>query len=151
SLSAAFYGRLMLLRHLTLARYESRQFNNCRFVWKLRRRRFLAGMGWPWPLIPSAIIAIVAAREFLETFVFSSAMENAYDREMEREIARERARLGISDSYDTAYDYEKPKRGEKAKRGEPLVRLSDDGELVPVDDDEEAESERRAGYGTRGD
>ncbi|MHB8751710.1 MAG: hypothetical protein ACYDBJ_21280, partial [Aggregatilineales bacterium] len=31
----------MLLRHLTLARYESRQFNNCRFVWKLRRRRFL--------------------------------------------------------------------------------------------------------------
>jgi hypothetical protein len=112
---------------------------------------FFTGMGWPWPLIPTGIIAIVAAREFLETFVFSPAMENAYDREMEREIARERARLGMVGSYDAAYDYEKPKRGEKVKRGQSSVRLSDDGELVPVDEDEEAGSERRAGYGTRQD
>ena len=110
---------------------------------------FFTGMGWPWPLIPSAIIGIVAVREFLEAFIFSEAMDNAYDREMAREIARERARLGIGGSDDVAYDYEKPKRGEKVKRGESRVRLSDDGELVPFDNDEQAESEQAVHYNTR--
>jgi hypothetical protein len=108
---------------------------------------FFTGGGWPWPLIPTGIIGIVAIREFLETFVFSPAMENAYDREMQREIARERARLGMRGS-DTVFDdgYAKPKRAEKAKRQEPWVRLSDDGELVPMDKDDEAESEPRADH-----
>jgi hypothetical protein len=107
------------------------------------------GGGWPWPLIPTGIIGIVAIREYLETFVFAPAMDNAYDREMQREIARERARLGIGSSYETDSLYAKPKRVERAKREEPWVRLSDDGELVPMDEDVEAESEHRTDHISR--
>jgi len=104
----------------------------------------LTGTGWPWPLIPTAIVVIAATREYLGTFVFASAMENAYDREMAREIAREQARLGMGGGYVPDYAYEKSKRSEKVKRDDPWVRLSDDGELVPIDENDEAESEHRA-------
>lgn len=103
------------------------------------------GGGWPWPLIPTGILVIVAIREYLDTFVFSPAMDNAYDRAMEREIARERARLGLGRDTDPDYAHEKPKHIEKAAREEPWVRLSDDGELIPMDEEEATGSERRSG------
>ena len=102
------------------------------------------GGGWPWPLIPTGILVIVALREFLDTFVFSPAMDNAYDREMMREIARERARLGLDRGSSMDYTYEKPKHIEKVIRQEPWVRLSDDGELIPIDEEESNGSERRS-------
>ncbi|MFN8421305.1 MAG: hypothetical protein U0528_18980 [Anaerolineae bacterium] len=72
-------------------------------------------VGWG---IGLAIHAMVA---YMETNVFDGMQE----REMEREIERERARY---------YATEKPKRSEE-------MRLSDDGEIVPADEDQ-AEADR---------
>ncbi len=83
-----------------------------------------------WPIIPTLVLAIVAVWQGLETYVLAEGREREQDRLYERELARERARL-----YGDA-DLEKPKRDQS-------VRLSDEGELV-YDDEEDQEPERRS-------
>jgi predicted membrane-bound spermidine synthase len=86
--------------------------------------------GFAWPLIPTAVMAVVVIWQALETYFLAEARERERDRLTEREIERERARL-----YDEAV-LEKPKRDRTA-------HLSDDGELIYEDEERRAAQRRR--------
>jgi len=73
----------------------------------------------PWPLFATIPWGMGLAIHALVVYQNSGGAVERRQRTIEREIEREKARLGLE-------KYEKPKR-------ERLMRLSDDGELVPDD------------------
>ncbi|MHB8627942.1 MAG: 2TM domain-containing protein [Aggregatilineales bacterium] len=96
------------------------------------------GNSLPWPAYVTFFWGIGLISHALVVYQNSGMAVARRESVMQREVEMEKARLGLrSDSYD--YVDEKPKRIEKAKPApverEQRVRLSDDGELVPVDDD----------------
>lgn len=101
------------------------------------------GDGLPWPAFITLFWGIGLVSHALVVYQSSGMAVARREAAMQREVELEKARLGLrSDNYD--YVDEKPKRIEKAKPApierEQRVRLSDDGELVPVDDDDSGAS-----------
>jgi hypothetical protein len=80
----------------------------------------------PWPLWVTIFWGIGIVRQGFRVFIGNRYMENMREREIQREIEREKVRL---------YGTEKEKN-EKNKRG--AVHLSDDGELVYEEDEQES-------------
>ncbi len=91
-------------------------------AWPALIAPFLSTVGW----------GIGLAIHALTVYVDTTAVENMRQREIDREIQREMQRRGMTEMPET---YEKPKRDQ-------VMRLSDDGELVP--DDTEQEQRPRA-------
>ena len=93
-------------------------------------------MAFPWPILVTLIwgvaVAIHGAYVYTQTNMLDTMRETAIQQEMQREM-----RLRGMDTQ--AAELEKPKR-------DRAVRLSDDGEMVPVD---EAEADRRQQSGRR--
>ncbi len=103
------------------------------FLWMIY---FLTDAGdFPWPLIPMMGWGIGIVAHGASVFLDTGLLDNMREREFQREIAREMMRLGIDDPAEL---FEKPKR-EQAQS----VRLSDDGELVPVDEEDERPRQSR--------
>jgi hypothetical protein len=87
------------------------------------------GQGLPWPMfvtIPWGIGLVAHAG----TVFLSGTMEQMQQREIEKEIERERQRRGISE--------EKRKNDSDASP----MRISDEGELIPADDESQPRSTR---------
>jgi hypothetical protein len=82
-----------------------------------------SGSDFPWPIFATLGWGIGLASHAYETYLQSGRVQDRITEEVERE----KARLGLS-------AYQKPKRVETSKG----VRLSDDGELVPVDSENDA-------------
>jgi hypothetical protein len=92
------------------------------FLWFLWATVGPASLIWPsFVTIPWSVGLILHG---LEVYKNSSLAEKRRARTIDRELELEKLRLGITD-----HAYEKPKRDQ-------AVRLTDDGEIVPVDDDE---------------
>lgn len=102
------------------------------------------GGGFPWPAYVTLFWGIGLVSHALVVYQNSAAVVARRELAMQREIELEKARLGLrSDNYD--YVGEKPKRTLERTDPTPIereqrVRLSDDGELVPVDEDERGDS-----------
>ncbi len=77
----------------------------------------------------------------VDTYLQTGALDGMRERELRREIALERLRRGITDDDESAITG-KPKR-------EPVMRLSDDGEMVPVEDDSDDERNDRSASSRR--
>ncbi len=77
----------------------------------------------------------------VDTYLQTGALDGMRERELRREIALERLRRGITDDDESAITG-KPKR-------EPVMRLSDDGEMVPVEDDSDDEHNDRSASSRR--
>ncbi len=90
-------------------------------AWPALIAPFLSTFGW----------GIGLAIHALTVYVDTTAVENMRQQEIDREIQREMQRRGMS---------EFPERQEKPKRDQ-VMRLSDDGELIP--DDAEADQDQR--------
>ena len=106
--------------------------------------------GFPWPIFVTLGWGIGLFAHATQVYQNSAAVSAKRERTVQREIEMEKARLGLS-----GYDYEKPKRvyrdsfqpepvgntsdpglaSQASTRRPPSqqVRLSDDGELVPID------------------
>jgi len=90
-------------------------------------------IGFPWPIIVMLGWGIGLGAHGLTLFFSSPSRVEARERAIQREIERERERL-VNDDY-----YEKPKRDQR-------MRLTDDGELIEIDDDlEDTEKRKRDG------
>jgi hypothetical protein len=94
----------------------------------------LSGGGWdynglPWPIFPTMGWGIGIVAHGLTVYFNSPGRIEARERTIQREIERERQRLA-SDDY-----YEKPKRDRH-------VRLTDDGELIEIEDTEKRKHDR---------
>jgi len=74
---------------------------------------------FPWPLLVTFLSCIGLVSQGWQVYQNSGAALARREMGIQREVELEKARLGITD------DYEKPKRA---------LRLSDDGELIPVDE-----------------
>lgn len=109
---------------------------------------WLNGMGFPWPIFITVGWGIGMFSHANQVYQNSAAVSARRERTVQAEVQMEKARLGLS-----GVDYEKPKRmySEPAAPAATMaspdsqtahpstvsqrVRLSDDGELVAVDDD----------------
>ena len=87
-------------------------------------------IGFPWPLIVMFGWGIGLGSHALTVYFNSASRVEARERAIQREIERERERLA-NDEY-----YEKPKRDQR-------LRLTDDGELIEIGDDEVEDGEKR--------
>lgn|GEM_PF-832917 len=74
---------------------------------------------FPWPIFVTFFWGVKVALQGWQVYQNSGAALARREMSIRREVELEKARLGITD------DYEKPKRA---------LRLSDDGELIPVDE-----------------
>ncbi len=91
-------------------------------AWPALIAPFLSTVGW----------GIGLAIHALTVYVDTNAVEKIRQQEIDREIQREMERRGMPGL---------PERHEKPKRDQ-VMRLSDDGELIPDDTDEEQEPPR---------
>ncbi len=91
----------------------------------------------PWPIYVTFFWGIGLAANALSVYQNSGAAVARREATIQREIEYERMQMG------TQGVYEKPKRDDRA------MRLSDDGELIPADDEDaqDAISSRRAKLG----
>ena len=80
--------------------------------------------GFPWPMLVTLAWGIGLASNAIQVYQNSVSVAERREATIEREMELERRRLGLSE-----YD-EKPKR-------DRAVSLSDDGELVPLEDDDQ--------------
>ncbi len=87
-------------------------------AWPALIAPFLSTVGW----------GIGLAIHALTVYVDTTAVEKMRQQEIDREIQREMERRGMS--ADVPESYEKPKRDQ-------VMRLSDDGELIPDDADQD--------------
>lgn len=85
--------------------------------------------GFPWPIIVLASWGIGIVAHGLTVYFNSPERIEARERTIQREIERERQRLAADDYY------EKPKRDRH-------VRLTDDGELIEIEDTEKRKHDR---------
>ena len=92
-------------------------------AWPALIAPFLTTVGW----------GIGLAIHALTVYVDTTAVENIRQQEIDREIQREMAQRGMS---------EFPERPEKPKR-DRVMRLSDDGELIPDDEEPQSRARRR--------
>jgi len=81
---------------------------------------------FPWPIIVTIAAGLSMLSEAYSIYQDSTRVTERREDQIQREIELERMRLGLSNDV-----YEKPKR-------DHAVRLSDDGELIP-DDEEDIE------------
>ncbi len=79
---------------------------------------------FPWPVYVSLPWGIGLAVQALTVYQHSQTAVQRREQTIQREIEMEKMRLGLTDER-----YEKPKRDQ-------VMRLSDDGEMVPADDDD---------------
>ncbi len=91
-------------------------------TWPALIAPFLSTVGW----------GIGLAIHALTVYVDTNAVEKIRQQEIDREIQREMERRGLAGQSDS---YEKPKRDQ-------VMRLSDDGELIPDDTDAAQEPPR---------
>jgi len=102
-------------------------------------------INFPWPIVVTLFWGFNLVSHGIRVYRSSGHAVARREQSLQREVERERERLGLE-----RVDYEKPKRVvsepdlslEKAKRqsnGNQL-RLSDDGELVPVKDGDQDKS-----------
>ncbi|MEP7287135.1 MAG: 2TM domain-containing protein [Chloroflexota bacterium] len=80
--------------------------------------------GFPWPLLVTLGWGIGLAAHGIDVYFKSGSMAVRREMAIEREMQREMQMRGL----DASDVLEKPKR-------EQVMRLSDDGELVPADDE----------------
>jgi 2TM domain len=80
--------------------------------------------GFPWPIFVTLGWGVGLVSNALQVYQNSARVAMRREESIQREIEREKERLGLAD------EYEKPKR-------DRTMRLSDDGELVPADEDED--------------
>jgi 2TM domain-containing protein len=85
---------------------------------------------FPWPFIPMMGWGIGIVAHGLTVYFNSARRIEARERAVQREIERERERLANDDHY------EKPKRDQR-------MRLTEDGELIEIADDDAEEIEKR--------
>jgi hypothetical protein len=131
----------------------------------------VTGASFPWPMFVTLGWGIGLFAHASQIYQNSASVSARRERTVQHEIELEKARLGLS-----GYDYEKPKRiyrdSLSPEQGSPSsddqgnaasapvqaqrqpsasqrVRLSDDGELVPVDDDIDNDTLNRPGQATR--
>ncbi len=107
------------------------------------------GSGPPWPIWVSFFWGLGLLGHFIDTYQHSPGVQARAEMTIQREVEREKMRLGISSNGD----YEKPKRSlpvqeardytESPAQPSRPMRLSDDGELVPVDDEADQKAARR--------
>ncbi len=101
--------------------------------------------GFPWPFIVMAGWGIGLFAHFMDMIQSFSSVQSRRDAIVQREIEREKERIGL---------YEKPKRESLQKSKRAPMRVSDDGELEPVDDadydDEEEDAPRYRQNNRRG-
>jgi hypothetical protein len=112
----------------------------------------LGDTNFPWPLFVTLFWGFGLVSHGMRVYQSSGNTAARREQAMKREIELERVRLGLERA-----DYEKPKRviletnaaPEKNKRqaDSSRVRLSDDGELIPVEDDEQGTTD--ANYNRR--
>jgi hypothetical protein len=81
--------------------------------------------GFPWPIFVTLGWALGLAGEAFQVYQESGAAVERREERIQREIELEKIRLGLANA-----DYEKPKH-------DRVMRLSDDGELIPDDNDME--------------
>src|SRR5262245_5878066 len=80
--------------------------------------------GFPWPIFVTLGWGIGLVSDGLQVYQNSTRVAIRREEGIQREIELEKQRLGLAD------EYEKPKR-------ERTMRLSDDGELVPSEEDDD--------------
>jgi hypothetical protein len=86
-------------------------------------------LAFPWPVIITFAWGIGIAIHGLETYFKSGMMEARREMAIEREMQREMALRGLS-----------PENSGKRKH-ERIIRLSDDGELIPADEEDDSEQQ----------
>jgi hypothetical protein len=91
---------------------------------------------FPWPLMVMLGWGIGLVSHGVPVYL-DTALDNMHEREYQKEIEREMVRRGLQDPAEL---YDKPKR-------EQAMRLSDDGELIPVDDETESRQPSRRSRG----
>lgn len=96
------------------------------------------GDGLPWPLWVTFVWGIGLVAHALDTWQHSPAFQARSEMTIQREVEREKMRMGIN----TGRSYEKPKRSlsmdqdnDPISTGDRPMRLTDDGELIPAEDD----------------
>ncbi|HVO41145.1 MAG TPA: 2TM domain-containing protein [Aggregatilineales bacterium] len=93
-----------------------------------------AANGFPWPLFVTLGMGFDLVSKGWTWYQNSGTAIDRREEEIQREIEREMRRQGIDP------DYAKPKRG----LSEAAMRINDEGELVPADEDEDEERDDQA-------
>jgi hypothetical protein len=99
------------------------------YVVKQMLQVFDGVLAFPWPVIITIAWGIGIAIHGLETYFKSGMMEVRREMAIEREMQREMEIRGLS-----------PENSGKRKH-ERVIRLSDDGELIPTEDEDASEQE----------
>ena len=80
---------------------------------------------FPWPIFVTFISSMAMVNDFWELYQASSKVQARRDEHTQEELEREKARLGL---------YGKPKRAFAEKSKNRPLRISSDGEIVPLED-----------------
>ncbi len=104
---------------------------------------FLLTPGWfPWPILSTTLWGLGLAIHGIYVYIESSMMDQMRANAIQREVEHELRLRGQDESPVLA----KPKReqGEQNKQRNQMVRLSDDGELLPIEEENGSAGSKRS-------